>query len=331
MMSKDQKPSIHDTYSFQDADKLVDEFESFINSHGVYINRGSQLEILLLIINEVLLKHKMPSLQDKYSNIIPWLRDVMGMNNLILRILRVKNHSSIENIVPHLELLNSGNPIQNTRSPVTDQASNKLFELTVAAALMIHADSVTLENPNYSEGNNPDVIATFKNKSWGFACKVAHSLKGKTFFDNIEKGIDQIEKSPATAGVVVINLKNVINHDNYWTILNYDEWLNGAEPEFSAFKRETDARDLLLAEALSVSDLIHGAVEQNELIKIFSGKKSVPGWLYYLQTSVGIIKNGMPISSSFGFLNFHLLDNPKDSDAKILDLFNDGLQLNPRL
>ena len=270
-----------DMYSFEQAVQNLEAFEFFLSENRIQINPGSELERLCLSIFDVLYKHNVPVSQNPNTDIRPWLRDILGMNTLIYKILKIKDYPSIKTIIPHLDLLNQGNPLQNVLTPVTDQASNKIFELFIACAFMIHASDVELEDPFVSKGDNPDVLGSLCDYRFGIACKVAHALKGKTIFDTIEKGVDQIECSPAEVGVVIINVKNIINHDRYWTITNQQEWKLGAKPLFSSCKNYIYARDLLIQEVNSIADIVFKAVTANDLKELFNGKKAIPTLLFF--------------------------------------------------
>src|SRR5207245_2399261 len=85
---------------------------------------------------------------------------------------------------------------------------------------------------------NPDVLSTFDGVRWGFACKVLNSptFSPLTMFERLSDGIEQIEKSPAQVGCVVLNFKNVIDHNRTWPIRNPREVKAGHDPEFGAWK-----------------------------------------------------------------------------------------------
>lgn len=318
-------------YSFEQATQRFEAFESFLLENGIRIKPESELERLCLSIYDVLYKHNVPASQDPNADIRPLLRDILGMNALIHKILKVKDCPTVKTIVAHLDLLNQGNPLQNVLTPVTDQASNKIFELLIACAFMIHATDVELEDPYVSKGDNPDVLGSLCDYRFGIACKVAHALKGKTIFDTIEKGVNQIERSPAEVGVVIINVKNIINHDNYWTITNQQEWKSGAEPLFSGYKDYKYARDLLIQEVNSIADIVFEAVAANDLKELFNGKKSIPVLLFFVSTAIGTVIGGKPLPSSLGFLRMFTIDSISSNESRLIKLLNDGLQYRPRL
>jgi hypothetical protein len=100
------------------------------------------------------------------------------------------------------------------------------------------SDEVILDSPFLAKGDNPDILAMIDGQCWGFACKTIYGSSGKTFFDRLEEGVEQIEAAPkAQVGAVVMNFRNVISHEKCWPILNEAEYRNGAGPIFAAYDR----------------------------------------------------------------------------------------------
>lgn len=320
-----------DTYSFEEADQRVEQFERLLRQNGIAIQPNSPLERLCLSVHDVLYKHRVPSSQDPLADIRPWLREVIGMNDLIHKLLRVQHHASFRQMARHLSLLNSGYPLQNIPTSVLDQSSNKIFELLLAAAVMQHGTDVELDDPENSGGDNPDVLATIGAKRWGFACKVAHSGNGKTIFDSISKGVEQIEVSPAEVGLVVVNLKNILRHDNYWSILNVDEWRSGQSPVFSGYSSVDDAVDAMNQEVSGIEQQIRKDVDPGDLAETFFGKKSIPAIAFYVATAITTVLLSSPIPASLGFIRMFEIGQVRPEDREHLTLVNDGIQYSPRL
>jgi hypothetical protein len=282
-------------------------------------------------VHDVLYKHRVPSSQDPLADIRPWLREALGMNALIHKLLRVEHHASFKQITKHLSLLNSGFPPQNIPASVLDQSSNKIFELLLAAAIMQHGTDVELDDPKNPRGDNPDVLATISARRWGFACKVAHSRNGKTIFDSIRKGVKQIEVSPAEVGLVVVNIKNIIQHDDYWSILNLDEWRSGQSPVFSGYPSADDAVAALNEEVSGIAQQIIKDVDPGDLVETFLGKKSIPAIAFYVAMAIGTVLLSSPMPASVGFIRMFEVAQVRPEDEEHLSLVNDGMQYSPRL
>jgi hypothetical protein len=187
----------------------------------------------------------------------------------------------------------------NVWNPITDGDANKIFELYIALIISRLTTSLELDHPKHSSGGtNPDVIAELDGKRWAFACKVMHSKKIKTFRDRVREGIDQIERSDAERGIVVISLKNLIPHEAFWEEM----------PKSELFDMLADrpSQGVIGAEMLQK----WCAAAQHQILKVFpdperdfsalfTGKKAIPAVLLHLCSTVSASMNDKP---SFHFL-----------------------------
>lgn len=281
-------------WRFEAAETSALELESLLGSHGIVIEAGSYLEEHILRVLHLTNREGQAPLPD---DVRPYFRSLLGVHELARLILGVRDHQSFPSIVGHLRLLNDGNALQTTKSSGRDSATNKVFELLVATLAMQCAEDVVLDDPHASEGDNPDVLATVANSRWGIACKVLHSTHPEGFLEHLRKGVDQIEKSSATVGVVAFNLKNVLDHDALWPLAPIEgrEDLGPAawptvELAYSALEREMNEIGRRLA--TQVADF------QSELEKIFKGKKSIPAFLLWGHTATGVLLEGRPTPTS---------------------------------
>src|SRR5688572_16292555 len=85
-----------------------------------------------------------------------------------------------------------------------------------------------MDDPEKSSGGtNPDIIAEIGGVPWTIACKVMHSPLTKSLLDRVREGIDQINRSVAHKSaqreMVMISLKNVLNHNELWPIAFEDK------------------------------------------------------------------------------------------------------------
>ena len=76
----------------------------------------------------------------------------------------MQGHQGSRQLHPHLRQLASGSVLQNRFSPVTDAVANKMAELYVGALAMHFGESVALDEPDHSRGDNPDVMLTFRDQ-----------------------------------------------------------------------------------------------------------------------------------------------------------------------
>lgn len=144
---------------------------------------------------------------------------MIGLADLAANLISVRNAPEFASLVPHLQLLNAGSPLQNVRTGF-DDASNKLFELLVACWALRAGQDVSVESPRSSGGgSHPDVIVTLEGERWGLACKVPASDNPKSIADLIESGARQLIATPGISrGLVVLNLRSTLNHDRYWPL-----------------------------------------------------------------------------------------------------------------
>lgn len=140
----------------------------------------------------------------------------MGFVDLAGKVAAVENHVDFPQLLSHLKMLAGTTVVQNAPSVVTDGDANKVIELYIAALAMTAGSNISLDDPNHSKGDNPDVMLDFRGKRWALALKTLHSRKPQTLFDNIKKASDQIEASAADHGLVVLNVKNELDYGALW-------------------------------------------------------------------------------------------------------------------
>jgi hypothetical protein len=273
--------------TLQSLEGLVNDFEGVLKENEIPIKAGSDLEGACLTILEVLGKHQNLQRRDPMEDIRAVFTVVLGFWLFLTKIVRLRNHPNFKQFVPHLQLLNEGTIIQNTQIKVCEEATNKIFELLFALCMLDLGTDVVLDPPNGAKGDNPDILVTLDGLRWGFACKTIYGATGKSIFDNLKKGVDQIEKSPAQVGCMVLNLRNFLDPQVYWPITNLTKYKRGEqEPLFAAFEEPTE----------SVKPRIDRIVEEKRravlceigkkpLLAIFEKKKAIPAFLGFAQTA----------------------------------------------
>lgn len=286
--------------SFQHVMDSFFEFEKLMSIHGLNIRLDSKLEESLLQCVQLLDHYNKKLPIDNYSDIRPFFRNIIGSYDLINKILSVKEHPLFVRILPHIELLNNSNFFQNIRSSPTDQSANKVFELYMCLLSMTFSSQIDVDSPIKSTGDNPDVIFSSNGHDIGIACKVMHSDKVKTFFEKFVEGVEQIERSRCDTGFVVINMKNIINHDEFWPILNETDVLhNGETPTYGAFTSNDKPEEMLIGFGNNYyrSLMDETYIEEFEKIKY---TKAINAIVLFLQTTVSIKKQNQPYPAIFG-------------------------------
>jgi hypothetical protein len=316
-------------YSLEDASNRVINFQDLLRKHGITISPNSELDRISYIVLEQYEKHKHPELRNSMVDIRPEIREALGLNDFIIKIIAVSGHPDFDKLVPHLRLLNSSSIPQTTRSSVSDQGSNKLFELYLATLSLRCFEKVDIDSPERSLGDNPDIMFDFNKKRWSFACKVMHTDNIKTLLDNVEKGVDQIERSRADTGIVVISLKNILEYDKLWPILNEENFRKGAEPLFGAFRDISIPRDILASYGPTIRNKIFDSVGFAQFEKIFETKKTVRGFMISCHTATSVVKDKKPQIAILRM--FNIIQREEDfneEEFSLLSCLNDAMQAN---
>jgi hypothetical protein len=288
------------TASFQELEQLVFVFEAVLKRFGIPIQSGSELEGACCSVLEVLGNNQNAQFHDPQEDIRRVFTEVLGIWSFLKKIVRLESHPCFSQFVPHLALLNKGTVVQNNRATVCQEATNKIFELLFALVLLDVSNEVFLDHPDLAKGDNPDVLATIDGQCWGFACKTIYGTSGKTFFDNLKKGVEQIEAAPkAQVGIVVMNFRNIISHEKCWPIQNEAEYRNGGEPIIAAYKRP---EEFVASQMFKVVSQKHNQVVAEiglpNVMNLFAGKKALPAFLAFCHTSTGKVSALGPIPMS---------------------------------
>lgn len=218
-----------DLIGFGEVQESINDFRDVLSEHNVFIRSESTLEALLLVAqgweNRRLSDEPLIASFEEQKE----FRGGLGAHDLVRRIIRVREHPEFKALIPHLNLLNQGNPAATIPKRL-DDATNKLFELFVALLVMKLGTNLRLDNPFSSKGDNPDVQINIQAREFAFACKVLNGESPKTAWDRFTDGIEQLERSDAEVGFVVLSLRNIIPHQAVWPAhqvgdkLQYEAW-----------------------------------------------------------------------------------------------------------
>jgi len=236
--------------AFREADRILDQFESLLNRHGLTISCGSKLEDIFLSTKKYLaLNAREMSLPPTTDLRDEWVR-MLGLVDLAFKVVATTETRFFEALMPHLKLLQSStvDPSQNAPTALTDQANHKLFELLIAAACAPFAEDLLVEPPDANTSKTPDVTVAAKRRRWGIACKVLQTDSTARYRDNVLKGIRQIDRCDVDRGIVMINVKNLVPFETFlpfgrnpqepYEIFESDAWTDHIEE----FKKHLRAR-----------------------------------------------------------------------------------------
>jgi hypothetical protein len=210
--------------SFEDADDIVDRFINLLHSLGIHPAVGSKIENEFL--SPLQLLESTRNLGALAAN-PELLADAGGMYDFAAKLLAVETQPEFKSFVPHLKLFEAGaafaTAVQPKNGDIRDDVNRKLAELYLGALAIHFAFDVELDHPVKSKGDNPDVMFKVEPDGlpasrWALAIKTVSTRAGQTIFVNIQKAAKQIDATacPADRGMVVINLKNSLQHDQLW-------------------------------------------------------------------------------------------------------------------
>jgi hypothetical protein len=312
-----------DIWPFDQVQRETKEFEQILCAFGITIASGSPLESLCFSLLE-LKKNEQFGINSPEDLRITH-RPAFGLYDLVRRIVRLHKHQDFPVFVDHLKLLNTGTVAQNIAAPA-DQVAAKIFELFLGLVCLEVGTDTRLDGPVRSYGDNPDVLVTLAGRRWGFACKVPSGKSPVTAFDRLEEGIGQIEDcSAAEIGCVVFNLKNYIDHDQTWPLVNGADY--AARKDTPTYGYWIDLRRpiyLLRRDALEWQQQLVKVNGLDNVRALFTGKKSIPGAILFLQTTTGIQLQQGPVNTVLGL--FELMNGGvSPADAMVLDKLNDAM------
>lgn len=201
--------------TFVAAGERVDQFLALLEEIGYPIVEKSKTENDALAAGEIIdiWRGRRPYPSDPR----PIVRAALGFADLAGKVMSTQNSPDFDKLRAHLAMLSGGSTLQNTAATVLDEISNKMIELYVAClAIRAGFTNVDVDHPVSSAGTNPDVMFDFRRKRWAIALKTLHSKSPQTVFDNIKKASDQIQASAADRGLVMLNVKNLLRHDDLW-------------------------------------------------------------------------------------------------------------------
>ena len=310
-------------FPFDTSEQDIFDFEKLLNDHGLTIQANSDLARISLAVLETNAKHKKEIQHDDNIDIRYIFSDVAGIVDFVKQILKHKSHPDFNQIIPHLQLLNTASTATLTsKSKITDDGNNKLMELYIALLCMSFATNVCLDDPNNSKGDNPDIMFDFKNQKWAIACKALHSAKEKTLYDTLEKVTEQINRSNADKGIVAVNFKNIIDRDQIWPILNQEQFeKNKEEPLFGCFPDLDGPLKILYSYGCDFQKKLTDTIGLDNLTKLSDSKKTPTGFLIFLQVMTAVQHNGEcppTILKTFNFVQFdQISEEYKELAAKL--------------
>jgi len=321
-----------EAFSLEDNQRVILEFEKLLEQRGLKIPINSPLEKASLTILEMIEVRKDKTVHNQTIDCRESWRQAFSLADVARKTLNAQQHPDFDKLLLHLKLLlEPGDFSQFSASSISASAkdketNNKIFELFAGVILFQICSNLRFDHPHSSKGDNPDVIGEFKTKKWAFACKTSHTENPKTFLERVREGVAQIEKAKVDRGIVVINLKNLIPHNEIWSARQDDQ--TGAW-EYAAYLNRDAPVTLIRALFRNFEQDVYALVGSRQaFVNEFSGKKAIPLVLMFYCTVAGFtpkigIVVPMVIKQMTGIgLPFEHLDLEA---REIVDLFNDHL------
>lgn len=274
-------------FTYKQAEQFVDDFEILLKCKNIKIRVGSELERICLNIK---------FLADQQQNLDALilgtghdlrnrLCEAVGALWLMRKLLERKDHPDFHKCISHLAVLNGevdrfgidrGQVAPNVPPLNFDPTWNKTFELLIALAAMGIGSNLELDDPTRSTGLNPDVLVNLP-PLWGFAAKSLTSQHPQQAFEHIEKGVDQIEKSPAQRGCVLLNLSSIVTLDDVFSC-------NGEK--FSVLGNQELAVDIVDSFIQKYRASLVASIPKDEFICLSKGKKALPSPFCFLLMAI---------------------------------------------
>lgn len=328
--------------SFKHAEEIVTRFERILASYGIEINPGSELEAICAEIQDLEAKRAGRSPIPPGDTRLDMAR-AMGVLHLAEYVVAIHEQGRrLDIMVPHMRLLNSSVVAQNVRR-IGDENANKLFELLLGLVCTGFATEIALDHPEHSKGDNPDIMFRYDGIKWALACKVPNGDSTISAFDNIKSAVEQIDRSNADRGIVVLNARNWINHDAVWKPPGGARIGLLEEKDIPwAWATKDMPAGLLKAESNKRRSAVFGD-KGEELVEIFAAStKAAPVVLLFL-SSATLIVNPLPphgpVMARIGCLSVwewadvtsHRSTVVDDQAIKLMTAINDGLLLLPQI
>jgi len=287
---------------FVHAKAVGDRLIALLSELGIDPPGRSNLEAEMLSLVDLIDVWQSPSRVPDSETAGQILRAAAGLHDFAAKVLVARSYPEFGTLIPHLRLLAEtkyprASLLQNNRI-WDDDTSRKMTELYVACLTLPIGYNLRLDHPVASRGDNPDVMFDLipdddgPTQEWAIAIKTISTGSGPSICATIENASRQIAKSSADHGLVLINLRDALDHGALYSpkhsFSNLDEALAALRGQVAAL--------------LNACEAARSSLQWNE---IFAGKSVAP--VLFLAQALVLIQTRLaertptPIKAIFPF------------------------------
>jgi hypothetical protein len=250
------------------ANDIADRFLELLAERGITPPAGTETETEFLSLTALLdIWRDAEGLQSMHDQ-PQIIRSAAAIHDLAAKVLAAESLPDFSSFEEHLKMIAEAKEFttigQIGLADARDDISRKMAELYVGCLAVHCGEQIVLDHPHRAKGDNPDILLTWEGCRWALAVKALVSKRnGQTIFERIKDAASQIDASSADCGMVIINAKNVIDHDAFWS-----------PPQ--PFTNLDQAEAALRADLQSLIDLAAVDRLQEEWDMLFDGKTVPP-------------------------------------------------------
>jgi hypothetical protein len=194
--------------TLESASALVDQFEQLLADRSISVPKSPQTGADMLPLWQLLQAIRSGALQSSSQLDRHLYAAALAAHDLAAKVMEVWDSPQFAKLIPHLQILADGAVHLTQDPPPQADGYNKLIELYWACLCIAEGLEVEVDHPEAADGSNPDIITNGPPSATkrGYAFKTVRSQHTQNILDHLKKGIDQIERSASTEGIVAFHL-----------------------------------------------------------------------------------------------------------------------------
>ncbi|MGY3233314.1 hypothetical protein ACVMAJ_000204 [Bradyrhizobium sp. USDA 4448] len=245
--------------TLESASALVDQFEQLLAERSISVPKNQQTGADMLPLWRLLQAIRGGALQSSSQADRDLYAAALATHDLAAKVIEVRDRPQFSKLLPHLRILADGAVHLTQDPPPQADGYNKLIELYWACLCIAEGLEIELDDPESADGSNPDIITNIPSSQTkrGYAFKTVRSQYTQSLLDHLKKGIDQIERSASTEGIVAFHLTPRMQLQALWPTTPFADWRVPAGIVIAACK---DMFDSLIGDngQAAIDDLFRG-------------------------------------------------------------------------